>query len=135
MVDAAVVPNSQVVDVLPSVADLQIVVFDDQLNKPVQEVLGLIICQAMDVLDVMADSKDALPTGNRVGTNNWVNGFKHIADVFGSSSRSGKERESIRIGGLFETRLCVVGSQAVQEVLQRLGDAIVELIPRCPQCI
>ena len=87
------------------------------------------------LLDVMADSKDALPTGNRVGTNNWVNGLKHIADVFGSSSGSGKERESIRIGGLFEARLCVVGSQAVQEVLQRLGDAIVELIPRCPQCI
>lgn len=43
VVNTAIIPDGKIIDVGPSVADLQVMILDDQADKPVQEVLGLVI--------------------------------------------------------------------------------------------
>lgn len=57
VVNTPVVPNGNIIHILPLEADLQIMVFDDELDEPVKEVLALLIREAMDALDVVSDSK------------------------------------------------------------------------------
>lgn len=42
VVDATVVPYGEVVLILPAQADLEVVVLDDELDEPVEEVSGLV---------------------------------------------------------------------------------------------
>jgi hypothetical protein len=64
----------------------------------------------MDMLNVMTDSKDTLPSSNRIGPDHRVNSLQNIADVFGGSSRGREERKSVVVSCLLESRLSIVGS-------------------------
>lgn len=58
VVHAPVVPDGDIVGVLPLEAHLQVVVLDNELGKPVEEVLALLLGQAVDALAVVADGVD-----------------------------------------------------------------------------
>ena len=58
MVHTSVVPYSKIVLILPPMTDVEIVVLDNQLHKPIQRMLALFFGQAIDLLDVVTDSKD-----------------------------------------------------------------------------
>ena len=91
MIDTAIVPNRKIVDVLPAVTDLEIVVLNDQLDEPVQEVSRLIFRKAVNVLDMVSNREHTLPPRDWVGANYWMNGFKDVADILGRASRSREE--------------------------------------------
>ena len=52
MVDAPVVPDGEIVGVLPAVTDLQVVVVGDEVDEPFQGVLALELGEAVDLLDL-----------------------------------------------------------------------------------
>lgn len=41
MIHTPIIPNRQIIHILPPLADLQVVILHDQLNKPVQRMLAL----------------------------------------------------------------------------------------------
>lgn len=42
VIDAAIVPDGEIIDIVPSVTDLQVVILDNQADEPIQEILGLV---------------------------------------------------------------------------------------------
>ena len=128
MIDGSVIPDGQVVDMLPLEADLEVVVLHNQLDKPVEEVLALLVREAVDALDVVADGEHGLPPRYWVGSNEGVNGLENLADVLGSAAGGRVDGEVVALGGVVEERLSVVSSKSVEELPQLGGDAIVELI-------
>ena len=57
VVRAPVIPDGEIIGVLPSKSDLQIVVFDQQSQEPPFEILALCLGQAVDVLEVVVDGE------------------------------------------------------------------------------
>lgn len=55
VVHAPVIPDGNIVGVLPLEAHLQVVVLDNELDEPVKEMLALLVGQAVDALAVVAD--------------------------------------------------------------------------------
>lgn len=83
----------------------------------------------------MAHGEDGFPACNRVGADDGVDGFEHIADVFGGSSRSGEELEVVGVGGGFEARLSVGCCERFEKLLIGFRDAVVDLVAGCPECV
>lgn len=56
-------------------------VLDDELHKPVEEMLRLLFRETMDALHMMADGEDGFPTGNRVCADDRVDSLEDFADI------------------------------------------------------
>lgn len=108
-------------------------VLDNQLREPVQEVLALLVRQAVDALDVVADGEDGLPAGDGVGADDGVDGLEGLADVLGGAALLRVDGEAVALGRVVEGRLGRVGGQSVEEAAERGGDAVVELVARGPE--
>lgn len=89
MIHASVIPNRQIIHVLPLMSDLQVMVFDNQLHKPIQCLLTLFFRQSIDVLHMVPDSKDGLPSSNGVRADHGMDGRKRVANVLGRTARLG----------------------------------------------
>ena len=87
------------------------------------------------MLDVPADGEDALPPSDRVGADNRVDRFQLGSYVLGSTARLIVELESGSLGDLGKSRLLERSGQALQELLVRLADTIVDFVSRGPECI
>ena len=74
MIHAPIIPNRQIIHILPPLADLQIVILHNQLHKPVQSMLALFLGQPVDLLHVVANCEDRLPACHWVGSNHGVLG-------------------------------------------------------------
>lgn len=135
MVHAPIVPDRDVVLRLPLQPHLQVVVLDDELHKPVEKVLALIVRQPVDPLDVVAHGEDGLPTRHGVGADDGVDGLEDLADVLGCAPRRGVHVEVVALGRLVEARLGVVPRQGVEEAAEGGRDAVVELVSRGPEGI
>lgn len=85
------------------------------------------------MLDVVAESKDRLPAGHRVGAYDGVHGLENIADVLGSSTFPRVYLEPILIRRLFEFRLCVGCGERLEEFLNGGRDAVIDFVARCPE--
>lgn len=66
------VQRTDVILVLPLQADLQVVVLVDQVKEPLQEVVALLLRDAVDISHMASNRKDALPPCHRVGAHDWV---------------------------------------------------------------
>ena len=66
---------------------------------------------------VVAHSEDALPSGDWVGADHWVDGLELGADVLGCATRVAVELETILLRGLLEAWLRVCGIEGVEELL------------------
>ncbi len=103
-----------------------------QVQKPRQQLLALLVCQSIDVLDVPPHREDALPPRHRVGPHHRVDRLELFAYVLGGSARLVVQLESGTLRDLVEVRLLERGSQSLEELLVRLGEAVVDLITRRP---
>jgi hypothetical protein len=63
------------------VSQLTVVLFNDQLQEPIEKALALIWRHVVDTFNVVANSKKTLPTRDRVGADNWMVGRERIAYV------------------------------------------------------
>lgn len=125
MVHTPVIPDREIVGVLPPVTDLQIVVIDEQSHEPGQQRLALELGDVVHLGHVLADGEHGLPAGDRVGANDGVDGLEQLADVLGGAARLGEELEAVAGGGLVEAWLRVGGGQGLEEALVWLRDAVV----------
>lgn len=132
MVHASVVPNSQVIYILPAIADLQVMVLDNQLDKPVEEMTGLLLGQPVDLLHMRSHRENALPTSYRVCADHWMVGFERITYVVRRTAGSGEDSETILLSCLCKSGLRVVGGERVEEALEGSRYTIVQFVSRCP---
>ena len=133
MVYTPIIPNRHIIHRLPLQPNLQIMVLHNQLHKPLQEMLALLIRQAMNPLHMVAHCKDRAPPCDGVGTHHGVDGVQRVARVFGRAARAGVKVETVAAGGFAEEGLGVGGGQGVEETAEGWGDAIVKLVARSPE--
>ena len=126
---------TDVIGCLPLQPNLKVMISVDQIEEPGEKLLALLVCQAVDVLDVPAYREDALPSSYWVGADNRMDRFQLASHVLGSTARLIVELESGSLGDLGESRLLERSGQALQELLIRLADAIVDFVSRGPECI
>jgi len=67
MIHAPIIPDSEIVRILPAVAHLQIVVINYQTQKPREKPFALAGGESVDVLYVVAEGEDRFPAGYGVG--------------------------------------------------------------------
>lgn len=110
-------------------------VLSDELHKPFQRMLALFLGQTVDVLYMVADCEYGFPSCYRIGTNDRVNCSQVVAHIFRSTARLGVQLEVVLFGGLVEFWLRVCGSEIIEKLLIRLGQAIIEIVARSPECV
>jgi hypothetical protein len=135
MINTSIIPNCEIIRILPPMTDLQIMILDNQLNEPVQGPLALFLGQPIDLLDVVPYAKYRFPASDWVGANYGMDGLQVCADVLRSPAGFGVELETVLLGAEAEAGLCVGGCEAFEELLVWLGETIVKFIPRCPERI
>lgn len=59
---------TDIIGIVPTEADLEIVILDNQLGEPTLEPVALIGSQSIDLLYMQADGVDAFPTRDRIRT-------------------------------------------------------------------
>jgi hypothetical protein len=119
VVHASVVPDGQIILVLPSLADMQIVVLNNQLDEPFQCMLAFLLGQAVDLLHVMANSKDRFPACDGIRSDHGMLRSQFATHVLRSTARLVVQVESVFLCGEIETRLRVCGREAFEEFLVR----------------
>lgn len=77
MINAPIVPNRKVVDILPAMTDLQVMVINHEPHEPFVEGIRLEFGEAIDPLYVVAESEDALPACDWVGADYGVDCFEY----------------------------------------------------------
>lgn len=107
----------------------------DEVEEPVEEMLALILGHTVDVLDMATNREDALPTGDRVGADNGVDSLELAADVFGGTAGLIVQLEARRLGNFLEVRLLKGDRQALEELLIRLANTVVDLVAGGPEGI
>jgi hypothetical protein len=117
MIHTPIIPNRQIIRVLPTMPDLKIMVINNQSQEPVQQSLALAFCDPVDVLHVVAESEDRLPPRDGIGADYGMHGDKLFADVFGSAALLRVDLESVLCCSFVEFGLGVGGGQAFEELL------------------
>lgn len=126
---------TEIVRVLPTEAHLQIVILDDQAHEPVKKMSALLICNTIDLLDMAANCENTLPPSDWVGADHRMLSAQFLANILGSSARTRVNLEAVLLGNVVEARLGIGGSQALEELLVWLREAVVDLITGSPQRI
>jgi hypothetical protein len=67
-----IVPNCDIVRILPPKPDLSIVVVHQQLLEPLEHICTFFLGQAVDMADVSADREDALPACDWIRTDDLI---------------------------------------------------------------
>ena len=81
MEDGAIVPDRNIIHILPLEPDLQIMIVADQSHEPLQQSFAFELGHVVDVSDVGADREDGLPTCHWVGAHYGMDGSKLRPDI------------------------------------------------------
>lgn len=81
MIRAPVIPNGHIIDILPSVPDLQVVVFHQQLDEPIFQHLALVFGHAVELLEVVSDGVERFPACDGVRANDGMDGCEFVSDL------------------------------------------------------
>ena len=87
------------------------------------------------MLDMAANREDTLPTRDRVGAHDGVDGLQLATNVFRSAPRLVVELKPCVFCHLPEIWLLKRGGKTFEELLVRFTDAVVDFIARSPQRI
>jgi uncharacterized ParB-like nuclease family protein len=74
MVHTPVVPDGEIIRILPSMANLDVMIFRNQRREPIESSLAFFFGQPIDVLHMVADRKDRFPACHRIRAYNRVCG-------------------------------------------------------------
>jgi hypothetical protein len=64
------------------VSDLQIVILDNQSQKPLQKGMALHLRNIVDTLDMRPNGKYTVPSRDRIGPDDWMNKLEICSNVF-----------------------------------------------------
>lgn len=87
------------------------------------------------MLNVATNWEDALPSGDRVGSNNRVNSLELRAHILRSTTRLVIQLEARSLGNVTEAGLLKGSSQGLEEFLVRLADTVIDFVARGPEGI
>jgi hypothetical protein len=124
---------TEIVLVLPAETDLQVVVVDNQADKPLFQVVTLFLRQPINLADVVADGEDTLPAGHGVRANDRVDGRQLVADILGAAPRLGVKLKLVFLGALVEDGLRICCVEGLKELLIWLGDTVIDFIAGGPE--
>lgn len=110
-------------------------VLDNQSNKPVEKTLALRCSEAVYCLAMMPDSIQTLPSRHGVSPYNGVDSFQASSNVLGSTPRPGMQFVIVLLGAILKNRLSISGSQALEKLLIRFRNTIINFISRSPERI
>ena len=74
MIHTPIIPNRQIISILPAMPNLQIMILGNQLYKPVERMAGFLFSEPVDVLHVVADREYGFPACDGVGADHGVCG-------------------------------------------------------------
>lgn len=97
--------------------------------------LALRLRHAVDVLDVAADGKDALPAGDGVRPHDGVDGLELRSDVLWVAAGLIIELEAVFSSRLPEARLLKGDAEALEELLVGAAQLVVYFVPRGPSSV
>ena len=148
-----VVPNGDIVDVLPTEPDLQVVVVFQKLLEPRQEHIAFLLRYAVDELAVLADGVQTLPAGDGIGSNDRVFGisalcvlgvtsglkltdrFELTTSVLSCPTRLLVKLEATSLSCSDEVRSPKGAGETFEEFLHWRRDAVVQFVSGGPQCV
>jgi hypothetical protein len=68
------------------VSDLKIMILDNQSQKPLQKSMALHLSNIVDTLNMTPNGKYTIPSGHRIGPDNWMNRLEICSNVLWRSS-------------------------------------------------
>lgn len=125
--------RTNIIRVLPSEADLQVMSVVNEIQEPLQQLLALFISETVDVLNVATDREDALPSSHGVCSHNGVNCLELSAHVLRGSTRLVIQLETGSLSNVTEAGLLKGSSQRLEEFLVGLADAVIDFIAGGPE--
>ena len=84
---ASIVPDGNVVYVVPVESDLQIMIILEKFLKPLQSHTALLFGQAVDELAVLADWVETLPAGDRICPDDRMGSLEIATDILSGTAR------------------------------------------------
>lgn len=75
MIHAPIIPDRQILRVLPSVPHLEIMIISDQIHEPPKRLLAFEIAKSIDRLHMMSNGENGFPASDGVCANYRVLGF------------------------------------------------------------
>jgi hypothetical protein len=98
-------------------ANLQVVVIDNEAQEPFEQRLGFQFGQSIDVLYMVADGEDRLPACNGVGPDYRMDGFEDFTNILGCAAGLRVDFKPVLGGSFVEFGLRVGGGQRFEELL------------------
>lgn len=134
MEDGTVVPDGQVV-LVPAETDLQVVIVGDELEEVSLENVAFARRNVVDptVLDLVTCPKQTLPASHRVGADHGVRRGEVDAGVLWRPAFLLDQFFAKLLGHLDKVGLMMRRSQALCQLLERWGQAVVRLVARGPE--
>lgn len=129
MIHTSIIPNREIIRILPPMTDLQIMVLDNQLNEPVQGPLTLFLGQPVDMLDVVSNAKYRFPASYWVGADHGMHSLQVCANILGSAAGFGIQLETVLFSAEAEAGLRIGSCETFEKLLIWLGETIVEFVP------
>lgn len=133
--DLFLTPRTDIVGILPLQADLQFGILVHNVKEPSQKLSALLLGDTIDMLDMGADWENTLPPGDGVRAHNGMNGLELGADIGSIAARLVVELEPTPGRSLSEAGLLKSDTQALEELLIRLADLVIDFIPGCKKGI
>jgi len=118
---------------LPLEPDLEVVVLVKKVKEPVEKLLALLLSDAVDVADVTSNGENTLPPSHWVGPHNGMDGLEDGADVLGGTTRLVIELEAVTLSGRCEAGLLERHVKGLDELLERLAEDVIKVVPASPK--
>ena|ERR1700749_1582145 len=109
-------------------SNLEVLILGNYLQEPVQCLLTLSLCEAINAGDMVSNTKYRLPARYGISTNNWMHSLQLGPNILRGASGLAIEFKTIGLGAFFKTWLSVCRGQILEELLIWFRQAIVELI-------
>jgi hypothetical protein len=126
---------TNVVGVLPPVADVEGVVLAEHIVEPLEEIVALVLGNVVDVGDVRTNWEDTLPSSHGMGSHNRVDGLDLRANILGGAALLAVNLKAIASCSQGKQRLVEGCGEGFEELLIGRAEAVVNLVAGAPECI
>jgi hypothetical protein len=126
---------TNIVGVLPPVADVEGVVFAEHVVEPLEQIVALVLGYVVDVGDMRTNGEDTLPPSHGMGTHDRVNGLDLRANILRGAALLAVNFKAVASCGKGEQWLVKSRGERFQKLLISRAEAVVDLVSRAPEGI
>lgn len=106
-----------------------------QLQQPSQQIIAFLLRHTIDMADVRAHGKHALPARDGIRAHHGMHGAELGADVLRRPARLVVQRKAGALGNLGKVGLGEGGGERFEKLLVRRAEAVVDVVARSPECV